>query len=239
MQGVLQEITLSDNIFYSLFLAYIVQLLIYFVIAGAVSLIYGSMRNVLGVGALIDDRKLKPNQRRREILSSLMNCGIYALFMVACCRVSDAIVPSSFLEAALQIGGFLLFFDFINYFTHRLLHTKKCKRFHNHHHQSIRVTPWSTLSLHPVETILNQIPYLLFVLIFPVSSLMVMVFYIWFMVGMANGHSNYNPFANVKGWGMAKRYFGFHQAHHEYGRYNFGFIGTHWDWLFGTIAKDK
>jgi len=234
MELAFESIARSNNILDSLAVAFIAQLVIYVCICGVVSLITSVLSNFSVIGSYIDERPLKKKQIENEVFSSAITCGVYAFYMVACFRLSYDSYPKSTTSAALNMVFFLLFYDFINYFTHRLLHVKAFRRFHRKHHSSIRVTTWSSSCLHPVEAMLNQIPFLLFVLITPVSSLMITVFYVSFMVGMASAHSNYNPASHLKGSNWLKRYFCFHQRHHKSGTVNFGFLGTHWDRVFGT-----
>ncbi len=229
----------SEHLPFAIGIAFIVQLCIYFGICGSVYFITVVMHNKLNIGSLHDNRPLKPGQVRREILSSLVTCVIFACYMLVCIKLSPGVYPSSVTEGIIQVGLFLLFFDFIQYFTHRLLHTRHFRRFHRHHHDSVRVTPWTTSSFHPVEAAINQIPLVLFSLLVPVSGLMVISFYLWFMPGMAIAHSNYSPLGKVSGILRLKRYNRFHQRHHLMGDVNYGFFGTHWDFVFGTNYRGE
>jgi sterol desaturase/sphingolipid hydroxylase (fatty acid hydroxylase superfamily) len=229
----------SDNLFLAFVMAYLVQICLYFLICGTVVIICRFMLKTLRLGQLLDGIRLQPNQVKKEIYSSLVTSCIYAAYLLLCIRLSTRVEPRSFLEGINHLVMFMLFYDFLNYFTHRLFHTDQIRKYHRHHHNAIRVTPWSSSSLHPIEAFINQIPFLLFVLMFSVSAYMLVLFYAWLMIGMAIAHSNYSPFVNLKGLYWLKRYVCFHQRHHQLGSVNYGFLGTHWDRIFGTHYLEK
>lgn len=240
MDAVLALLTQSDNVFFAIVSAYILQISIYFFICGNVVLFCHLMLNVLKRGQLLDDIKLAPSQVKKEVMFSFITSFIYAIYLLVCIYFSTSSVePLSLLDALYYLLSFMVFYDFINYFTHRLFHTAGFKRFHRQHHLSTRVTPWSSSSLHPVEAVINQVPFLLFVLIIPVPGEMIILFYVYLMLGMACAHSNYNPIAKVEGFYWLKRYIRFHQRHHKHGNVNYGFLGTHWDYLFGSVEVEK
>lgn len=234
IQDVLEILNHSESVFFALGIAYLLQVSVYFIICGLVVFICHILLKVGGIGELLDDIKLKPNQVKKEIKLSLISAFIYATFLLACIRLSPSTMPVSWFEGGVQFVLFMLFYDVMNYLTHRLFHNPRLRRFHQHHHGSVRVTPWSSACLHPVEAMANQVPFLIFVLILPVSSLMIVNFYVFLMLGMAMAHSNYNPLANLSGCLWLKRYLSFHQVHHKLGSVNYGFLGTHWDCVFAT-----
>ncbi len=55
---------------------------------------------------------------------------------------------------ALEVGVFVLLFDFYFYAVHRLMHTRWLGRFHAVHHRSRAPGPLTALSFHPVEALL-------------------------------------------------------------------------------------
>jgi len=238
MDLLLKTITQSPSLLDAWGYAFIIQLTIYFGICGGVVVSVLALKR-LKIGSVLDERPLKQHQIRSEILSSLGSSLIYAVYMLACFRLASGIHPSSFFEGLVQLIAFLAIYDIANYTTHRLLHTGRFRRFHHQHHRSVRVTPWSTSSLHPVEAILSQIPLLLFVWFVPVSSLMIIVFYAVLMLFMAMGHSNYSPVSHTFNAPKLKGYIRFHQRHHQLGHVNYGFLGIHWDLVFGTHFQEE
>jgi sterol desaturase/sphingolipid hydroxylase (fatty acid hydroxylase superfamily) len=235
--------------------AYFIQLAMYVGAAGEITLVYGALRRYLKIGALIDARPLIQQQLRHEIGRSLGVAPIYAvptllyLYYVPndATNYATHIWPASWPQAIWQIGGFLLLNDFCAYWTHRLLHTRRFSKYHSAHHRSQRVTPWSALSMHAVEAVLNQIPSAIFLggliaLQLPMGIGTLLGLQLLLMIGAANSHSNYNPFGaglllRMNNWPLLKNQTLFHQRHHRFGYDNYGYMGPHWDVVFGTEHK--
>jgi len=236
-------------------IAYLIQIAMYIGAAGEITLVYGMLRRYLKIGALIDDRPLLQQQLRHEIVRSLSVALIYAVPTLLylyyssnhSSNYSNGIWPASWQQALWQIGGLLLLNDFCAYWTHRLLHTRRFSKYHSAHHQSQRVTPWSALSMHAVEALLNQIPYAIFLgvlvgLQLPMGIGTLLGLQLVLMIGAANSHSNYNPFGaglllRMNNWPLLKNQTLFHQRHHRFGYDNYGYMGPHWDAVFGTSRK--
>ena len=225
--------------------AWLVQVAMYVGAAGEISIVYGFLRRHLGIGGLIDSRPLPPGQLRQEIIRSLLVCPIFAAPTLLFLHYPLATLwPGSWQQALWQIGGFLLLNDFCAYWTHRLLHVRGISKYHGAHHRSKRVTPWSALSMHPVEAALSQLPYLIFFGAvwsagLPMGIGTLLALQLLLMVGQANSHSNYDPFAHRDPFpGKFSRWLKsqtlFHQLHHRHGRENYGYMGPHWDYVFGT-----
>jgi len=222
-----------------LLLSFAIQLLVYLLVTAAVWAAYGLLRLHLNIGGLLDARPLKPGQIRQEMLRGISTCVIYAVYTFICLRLSSGLWPASWLAGATQLAVFLALYDFWFYWSHRALHTRAFAAFHGTHHRSVRVTPWSVHSLHPLEAPINQLPFLLFVLAWPTGFGMIVLFQVVIMFMTASGHSNYDPFAQSSGLPRAKAFWRFHQRHHQLGRGNFGFMGLHWDFVFGTAQSQK
>ncbi|MGQ0701035.1 MAG: sterol desaturase family protein [Panacagrimonas sp.] len=222
-----------------LLLCLAIQVTVYLIVTTGVWLAYGGLRRHLKIGGLLDPRPLGKGQIAGEIRSGFSTCVVYAVYTFVCLKLSVGVWPDSWVEGVLQVAAFVAFYDLCFYLSHRLMHGPALARFHGHHHESVRVTPWSVHSLHPVEAAINQLPFLLFMLVWPVGFGMIALFQVLLMYGTASGHSNYDPFANMSGLERAKGFWRFHQRHHEGGRGNFGFMGLHWDWVFGTAQTPK
>lgn len=110
---------------------------------------------------------------------------------------------------------------------------------HGEHHRSVRVTPWSVHSLHPLEATINQFPFVVFALLWPVGFGMIVLLQVVLMFMTASGHSNYDPFAQIDGLPSAKSFWRFHQRHHHAARRNYGFMGLHWDIVFKTVQPQQ
>jgi sterol desaturase/sphingolipid hydroxylase (fatty acid hydroxylase superfamily) len=221
-------------------IAWLLQVAMYVGAATEISLVYGLLRRRFGVGALIDARPLARHQLRDEVLRSLAACGIFALPTLVYLHYGETVWPASWQQALWQVGGFLVLNDFCAYWTHRLLHVPGLSGYHSAHHRSRRVTPWTALSMHPVEALATQLPYFLFLGILwlgdlPMGIGTLLMLQLLLMVGQANSHSNYDPFKGG-GWPFLRRQTLFHQLHHRFGRHNYGYMGPHWDHVFRTAA---
>lgn len=210
--------------------------------AAEISIVYGVLRRFFRVGALIDARPLPHRQLRNEIRRSLLVCPIFAVPTLLYLHYSNDVWPASWQQALWQVGGFLLLNDFCAYWTHRLLHTPGFSTYHSAHHRSKRVTPWSALSMHPVEALLTQIPSFIFFIVLSIFDLPLGIgtllgLQLILMIGQANSHSNYDPLAGMNTWPMLQRQTQFHQRHHRFGRDNYGYMGPHWDWVFHTDQR--
>jgi Delta7-sterol 5-desaturase len=219
----------------ALAVAFAIHLALYVGIAALVALPYAFMHRVLGRGALLDPRPLRSGQVRRELGWALSTCAVYAVCLLICLRLSQRAAPRGWGMAIVQFGALNLFYDFCIYWMHRLMHTRRLRAFHGVHHRSVRPTVWSVHSLHPVEALSNQLPVLLFMLLWPAPVQMVILFQaLAVMYGGALGHSNFDPWGDAAWLRPLKRYLAFHQRHHQFSRDNYGFAGPHWDLLFGT-----
>ena len=220
-------------------IAFAIQLTIYASLAGSFSMAYGAMLRLLKWGERIDTRPLKRNQVRTEILWSVLTCAIYAGFSLLGMQIAAGALPDSWSSGVLQLAAMLITYDFLTYWSHRLLHTRRFVAFHQVHHQSVRATPWSVYCMHPVEAIINQVQVISFMLIWPTSIGLMLLFQFCAMFGGAIGHSNFDPFGKARWLALPKRFHRFHQRHHSLGRDNFGFAGPHWDAVFGTSGPQK
>lgn len=220
-------------------IACLLQVALYIGAAGEISVVYGLLRRRFGIGGLIDARPLPSRQLRQEMARSLSVCPVFAIPTLLFLHYSNDVWPTSWQQASWQVGGFLLLNDFCAYWTHRLLHRPGFSKYHSAHHRSKRVTPWSALSMHPVEALLTQIPYFLFLCALWLAALPMGIgtllgLQLILMIGQANSHSNYDPFARHRGWPLLRRQTLFHQRHHRFGRDNYGYMGPHWDRVFHT-----
>jgi sterol desaturase/sphingolipid hydroxylase (fatty acid hydroxylase superfamily) len=191
----------------------------------------------LGAGAILDRRPLFPAQLRREILRGLANCLVVSLVTLACVKHAAAIWPSSAWLVPVQVLSLILFYDLAWYFIHRLLHLPPLLRLHGVHHRSVRTTPWSGLSVHPVEAVLIELPVLVFMLATPFGIGPMVIFQFTLHYGSSVGHGNFDPFARLEGVAGLKRFMRIHQLHHARGNVNFAAFFPHWDRLFGTYGN--
>lgn len=104
---------------------------------------------------------------------------------------------------------------------HRLIHTPLLyKWIHSIHHNSVNPTPWSSLSMHPVEGFLYH-AVALWHLVIPSNPLVAL-----FQVNMAgfgalNGHIGFDTVETTEGQGFASHAYA-HYLHHKHFEVNYG-----------------
>lgn len=210
--------------------------LLYVIAASSVSLFYYLCKK-LQIGLPIEEKPLKENQILNEICWGFVSCSIIAFYMYGSFMFIGKIYPTNIYSALIQIATFIIVYDFYMYATHRLLHVTWLIKFHARHHQSVSSTPWSCISLHPVEALINYLPFFVFVVVFPVPLTVLLGIYIYLIFGIANGHSNYTLLAKLTRFPLLQELTCFHQNHHSSGKENFGYLFTHWDFVFRTRYK--
>lgn len=227
----------SDMIFEFLSV-FIIQVFLSIFVSGGLSVFYVFWK-VVGIGGPVEPRPVKTNQVLSEIRWGLMTCAIIAAYMYVSFSFLDRIYPSDWITAISHTLLFLVLYDFLLYFVHRVFHTKRLAQFHARHHKSISSTPWSGLSLHPVQTIANYAPFLVFSIFFPVSLSVFLGLHIFLLMCDAYGHSNYNILSGSARLAKFQRLVCFHQEHHSKSNGNYGLFYTHWDTVFNTKCKNN
>lgn len=101
----------------------------------------------------IYDVPLREGQLAREISGNLLFLAIFAAGMtLVFARDRVDVAPFSLAGAALTFFGALISFDLYYYALHALMHTRVGAPFHRWHHASRVNTPWTALSLSPLES---------------------------------------------------------------------------------------
>lgn len=119
---------------------------------------------------------------------------------------------------------FLLFPFWANvhfYFTHRWLHGKKLNRFHRVHHKAMDISPWSGLSMHPVEHLIYFSAVPIYVLIVPTDPILMMYFMVASALGPTTLHHGFAAIKLGKDSLMLTDHH-HHYLHHQAGGTNFG-----------------
>lgn len=192
----------------------------------------------LNWGHPLDTRPLRPGQLKKELLqsgSAILIFGIGMVFPWGLLQLGWAhLTPNASLtRILLEIGALLIWNDVHFWVNHRLLHTRWLRRFHAPHHSSIRVTPFSTYSFHPIESLMLGNVILLPMLVHNFSFWSLLSVPLFSLFFNSIGHSNYDFFPRVSGghWFAASRR---HQEHHARYHGNYGFQFTFMDRLFKT-----
>ena len=123
---------------------------------------------------------------------------------------------------------------FYFYVQHRALHWPPLFRWvHSRHHRNINLGPWSGLSQHPVEHIIDQSDCLIFLLI-PSHPVHVIFNLLFHGLGGPTSHTGYDALQLSKSRLFSLRNF-FHQLHHRHFDCNYGTNDTPWDRVFGSF----
>ncbi|MEQ8924148.1 MAG: sterol desaturase family protein [Marinovum algicola] len=116
---------------------------------------------------------------------------------------------------------------------HRLIHTPWLyKHVHSVHHNSINPSPWSSLSMHPVEHLLYWSDSLIH-LILPSHPLLLLYHLHVTGTGAVVGHIGFDKIETVEGKAVDTHAYA-HYLHHKYFEVNYGDGAVPLDKLFGT-----
>ncbi len=182
-------------------------------------------------GSYIDERQLKPGQKKFEISYGVAACAMFALLSLLTRVLFDHYWPTTLRQLAIQLGLFVVFYETYSYFVHRLLHTGWFIKFHSVHHRSVRVTPWTAYSVHPVEAAFIGMSAPIFMFLFSMSLGLTLLLHIFGMMFTIVLHSNFRLEGQLD---KLVRYPAYHASHHLMGKVNFGFIHSFWDDRFKT-----
>jgi Delta7-sterol 5-desaturase len=186
------------------------------------------------IGSYIDNRNLKPNQIRQEFKNGLVACVVLAICSLFTRGLFNGIWPASLSALLLQIASFIIFYETYSYFVHRLLHTKLLTKFHSVHHSSVRVTPWSAYSVHPIEAAMIGLSAPLFMSLLPLSLGVALILHISGMMFTILLHSNYQYSSSASLLSNLFSYSNYHSRHHQLGNANYSFVHRFWDYVFKT-----
>ncbi len=182
----------------------------------------------------IDERPLKQGQIVNEIKNGILACIMFALVSLWARELFVGFLPKSLSQLIIEILIFTLFYEIYSYFVHRLLHIKAFRKLHFVHHYSVRTTPWSAYSVHPIEALLIGLSAPVFMLIFPVHLSVIFGFHILGVVFTLVLHSNIKLNDSNIICLVFNQYTQAHAAHHSIGNVNFGFVNSFLDHCFKT-----
>lgn len=223
----------------AILMSILANLIIYIIVASAVSFFTQYVVESKGVGRYIDTRNYKANQKSKEIKNGVFACVILGFCSILTRLNFHGVWPESIMLLFFQVAVFAIFYDAYSYFVHRLLHNKYLIKFHSVHHASVRVTPWSAYSVHPLEAVAIGVSAPIFMCIFPLSLGVAFTLHIFGMILTILLHSNYEYISNIKALNMVFSYLSYHSKHHFFGNVNYGFINGFWDVVLKTTVVSK
>jgi len=233
------EFWIQTNWYIAFSMSLVTNLVIYVVAAYLINTITQKMTKNNWLGEYIDNRPFKNRQKVNEIKNGIVACVVFSLVSLLARELFAGIIPLSITQLLIEVLVFTLFYETYSYFVHRLLHTKLFRKLHSVHHYSVRTTPWSAYSVHPIEALLIGMSAPLFMLIFPVHLSVIFAFHILGVVFTLFIHSNLKLNGSNVFCQLFNRYTECHSAHHSIGNVNFGFVNSLWDLCFKTKGMDS
>lgn len=196
-------------------------------------------------------RKIQPNgfrwkAFRREIFWGAINLAVSGVLiggltkgLIAMGVVQFKSGPAEWWVVALEFALYFFAFDTYFYWLHRLMHVQPIYRWvHKVHHGSISPNPLTTLSVSPLESLINGgfVPLFTAAVTLHEPSMA--------LIGPCNiimgiyVHSGYEFLPRWWNRSWLTKWFitaTFHDQHHRYFRGNYGGYTTIWDWICGTM----
>jgi Delta7-sterol 5-desaturase len=147
--------------------------------------------------------------------------------------------PVSGWVVALEFAAYFFGFDAYFYWLHRLMHVEPAYRWvHKLHHYSISPNALTTLSVNPLESLINGGFVPLFTALFMVhAATMAFIGPTNIIMGLYV-HCGYEFFPRWWNRSWATKWFitaTFHDQHHKYFNFNYGGYTTIWDRICGTM----
>ena len=225
---------ISADWYIALLMSFIINSTIYVLTASTFSIITRKLSSANLIGTYIDTRKLREGQVKKEMSYGVFACFIFSLTSLLTRSLFNNIWPETVLNFAVQLIVFSLFYESYSYFVHRLLHIRLFSKAHSVHHSSMKVTPWSAYSVHPIEALFIGASAPLFMFLFPMSLSVILALHIFGMVFTMLLHSNFMVNNSLMFSSTINNYTTGHVLHHQKGVVNFGFVNSFWDKVFKT-----
>ena len=190
-------------------------------------------------------------QLRRELMYGFISLVIFtitgfAVFLLYHYNISSIyldITQYSILYFLFSIVLMIFFHDMYFYWTHRLLHLPGWyQKVHSIHHLSSNPSPFTSLSFHPIESVIQALVLPLMVIIIPSHPFAIFIFLVYMVYKNVRGHAGYEFTTSDQReskWNKVHSYSIYHNLHHLHGRDNYGLYFTIWDRLMRTFKKEK
>jgi Delta7-sterol 5-desaturase len=150
--------------------------------------------------------------------------------------------PASWWVLVLEYAAYFFLFDTYFYWLHRWMHSEPIYTWvHKIHHRSTSPNLLTTLSVSPLESVINGGFVVIFTSLYTAhASTMALILPTNIIMGLYV-HTGYEFFPRWWNKTWLTRWFittTFHDHHHKYFRFNFGGYTTIWDWLCGTVRPN-
>jgi lathosterol oxidase len=133
--------------------------------------------------------------------------------------------------------------DTLFYWFHRAMHHRSVFRYaHRSHHLSTNPNPWTSYSVHPIESIFDTVITFVVILFFVPKHPLAYLIFLWLDAAIAvMGHVGFEIYPR----GFSRHWLGrwintstAHNWHHASARHNYGFYFLFWDRLMGTLDPE-
>lgn len=222
---------------------------LYIVVATSFYLFFYKWKSDAYKNFKIQQVDISSNQLTKELFFSMaslliftaMGFVVYVLYHYGYSRIYLDINKYGIFYFVVSVILMMVFHDMYFYWTHRLLHLPGWyQKIHTIHHQSTNPSPFTSLSFHPVEAIIQAAILPLIVLIIPAHPIAIFIFLVFMVYKNVRGHAGYE-FTSLayrqKKSKWLQSYSIDHNEHHLYGRGNYGLYFTLWDQLMHTFIK--
>ncbi|MEO8794718.1 MAG: sterol desaturase family protein [Daejeonella sp.] len=198
----------------------------------------------------IQSDQVSASQFRRELIYSFISLvifaisgyGLFVLFERGNTLIYMKLSMLDVLYLPVSILLMMLFHDMYFYWTHRLLHQPGWyQKIHTVHHLSSNPSPFTSLSFHPVEAVIQAAVLPIMFMIIPAHPLAMFSFLIYMVYKNVHGHAGYEFTTQVHREKVLNRplnYSIYHNWHHLKSRDNYGLYFTLWDRLMKTFKED-
>jgi lathosterol oxidase len=133
--------------------------------------------------------------------------------------------------------------DTLFYWFHRAMHHRRVFRYaHRSHHLSMNPNPWTSYSVHPIESIFDTVITFVVILFFVPKHPLAYMIFLWIDAAVAVvGHVGVEIYPR----GFSRHWLGrwintstAHNWHHASARHNYSFYFLFWDRLMGTLDPE-
>lgn len=175
------------------------------------------------------------------IIFTITGFGVFLLYRYKISLIYLNINYNGILYFFLSVVLMILFHDMYFYWTHRLLHLPGWyQKVHRIHHLSSNPSPFTSLSFHPIESVIQAIVLPLMVIVIPAHPFAIFIFLVYMVYKNVRGHTGFEFTTSVhreNKWNKVHSYSIDHNLHHQDGRGNYGLYFTIWDRIMRTLRK--
>jgi len=221
----------------------------YALFAGSAYLMFYVWRRKKFLYRKIQQKFPTSKQIKGELLRSLETASIFAFLILSIYTLNTLGLARLYTDIhAYSIGYFVFsivalifihdtYFYWMHYGMHRI---KGLQKIHAVHHYSHNPTPFTSLSFHPIESVLEFAIVPIVIMVMPMHPIALVLFGLWSLAWNIIGHLGYELFPKnfvkhpILKWFNTSTH---HNLHHKRSNCNYGLYFNFWDRLMGTNHK--